>query len=248
MDKYIIFNHLMETFRRVGGLSKANITIGQDASIITGYPSPLFNIVQFDTKNYTKINKLKSANIPFMSVPSKKLEEEFEAFAQEQGLIKSDFITASVFKDLENWECNPNSKFQIGSVTNADDLLVFDKISAVVFSHPENLTFNFLKSALGYGEIHLFLAYAKGQPVGCCMLSLANSQAGLYWVGVLPDFRNQGIATSLVKYRMNIAKNLGYTSVIAQNMTPALGLYKRLRFTQLGGFPLYLCPKQFFIF
>ena len=248
MDKYIIFNHFMETFRFVGSLSKANITTGHDASVITGYSSPLFNIVQFDTKNHTKINKLKSANIPFMAMPSKKLEADFETFAQEQGLMKSDFVAASILNNLENWEYKPNSKIQIGSVSNDNDLLVFDKISAVIFGHPENLTFNFLKSALGSGEIHLFLAYAKGQPVGCGILSFANNQAGLYWDGVLPDFRNQGIATSLVKYRMNIAKNLGHTSVIAQNMTLSLRLYKRLGFEQLGGLPLYLCPKQFFIF
>ncbi len=39
---------------------------------------------------------------------------------------------------------------------------------------------------------------------------------------------------------MNHAKKLGHTSVIAQNMSPSLGLYKRLGFEQVGGLPLYM--------
>ena len=62
MDTYRIFDHFVETFHRVGELGNANITTGQDSSIITGYPSALFNFVQFDTKNQERINKLKNAN------------------------------------------------------------------------------------------------------------------------------------------------------------------------------------------
>ena len=240
MNKHHIFDHLMDTFQRVGNLSKANITTGGDSSVITGYPSPLFNLVRFDTKNQERINKLKSANIPFMCLPSENLEIEFEAFAAEQGLVKADVVNASIFNNLESWEYKPHEKFQIRKVSNTNDLTVFDRISSGVFNHPENLAFGFLKPALGNPEIHLFLAYTQEQPVGCAMLSFANNQAGLYWGGVLPNFRNHGIATALVEHRMNIAKKLGYTSIIAQNMTPSLGLYKRLGFEQVGGLPLYM--------
>ena len=153
---------------------------------------------------------------------------------------KADFVNASIFNNLENLEYSPNSKFQIRSVVNTDDLLAFDRISSVAWEHPETLAFNFLKSSLGNREIHFFLAYTKEQPVGCGILSIANNQAGLYWGSVLPDFRKQGIGTALVEYRMNTAKNLGHTSIIAHNMTPSLNLYKRLGFEQTGGLPLYM--------
>ncbi len=164
MDKYCIFDHLMATFQQVGCLSKANITTGSDSSVITGYPSPLFNLVQFDTKNQERINKLKSANIPFICLPSQKLEAQFEAFAVEQGLVKADFVNASIFNNLENLEYKPCEKFQIREVINTDDLLAFDKVTSIVFSHPQNLAFNFLKPTLGNPEIHLFLAYINEQP------------------------------------------------------------------------------------
>lgn len=240
MDKHSIFNHLLDTFQQVGHLNKATITTGKDTSIITGYPSALFNLIRFDTKNKERINKLKNANIPFICLPSKTLEAEFEAFATEQDLVKADVVNASIFSSLETFKYKPNPKVKIQTVTNTDDLLAFDQVTSVVFNHPPHLAFDFIKPALGNPEIHLFLAYQNEQPVGCAMLSLVNHQAGLYWGGIHPDFRNQGIATALVEYRMNIAKELGYTSIIAQNMTPSLGLYKRLDFKQMGELPLYI--------
>jgi ribosomal protein S18 acetylase RimI-like enzyme len=240
MDTHQIFDHLMDTFQHVGRLSKANITSGTDTSVITGYPSALFNLVRFDTKNHDRIHKLKSVNTPFICLPSKRLEAEFEAFAKEQDLVKADAVSASIFSNLEAFQYKPIANFKIQSVTNTDDLLAVDQISSVVFNHPPYLAFDFIKPALGNPAIQLFLAYTNDQPVGCGMLSFVNHQAGLYWLGVHPDFRNQGIATALVEYRMNIAKELGYTSIIAQNMTPSLGLYKRLGFKQQGELPLYM--------
>ncbi len=248
MDKHIIFDHLIKTNQQVGCLNNSKVTTGQDTSIITGYPSPVFNLVRFDTKNHIKINKLKSENIPFMCLPSKEIEEDFEIFAQEEGLIKIDFVMASIFKDLQNWKFVSNTFVEIRCVENADDLLAFDKVTSAVFSHQEKLAFNFLNPVLKHSKIRLFLASLNEQPVGCAMLSLVNNQAGLYWIGVLADFRKQGIGRALVEYRMNIAKELGCKTVIAQNMTPSLNLYKNLGFEQMGGLPLYLCDKQFFIF
>lgn len=244
MDKHSIFDHFMYTFRLVGSLSKANITTGQDACIITGYPSVLFNVVLFDTKNQERIGKLKSANIPFICLPSKKLEAEFETFTDEQALLKADFVSASIFNNLENLEYKPCEKFQIRKAINTDDLLAFDRISSIAWEHPETLAFNFLKPSLENPDIHFFLAYAKEQPVGCGILSIANNQAGLYWGSVHPDFRKQGIGTALAEYRMNTAKNLGYMSIIAHNLTPSLNLYKRLGFEQVGGLPLYMWDTE----
>lgn len=240
MDKHTIFDHIVSTLRQIGSLGKATITTGQDPTIITGYPSALFNLVRFDTPNQALIDKLKNANIPFVCLPSKKLEAEFETFATQQDLIKADFVTASIFDDLKNWQYTPHPTFQIHKVTTADDLAAFDSITSVVFSHPKKLAFNFLKPTIDHPEIHLFLAMVEKQPVGCGMLSLTNNQAGLYWGGVLPNFRKQGIATALVEYRMNYAKQRSHSSIIVQNMTPSLNLYKRLGFKQLDGLPLYM--------
>ncbi len=248
MDKHAIFDHLIKTNQQVGYLNNSKVTTEKDASIISGYPSPVFNLVRFDTKNHTQINKLESENIPFMCFPSKEMEADFEIFAEEQRLTKIDFVIASIFKDLQIWKYIPNPLVEIRYVENTDDLLVFDKVASAAFSHQEKLAFNFLKPALKHPKIRLFIAYLNEQPVGCAMLSLVNDQAGLYWICVLSDFRKQGIGRELVEYRMNIAKELGHKTVIAQNMTPSLSLYKRLGFEQLGGLPLFLCPKQFFIF
>lgn len=240
MNKHRIFDHLMDTFQQVGHLSKANITTGLDTSIISGYRSALFNLVRLDIKNEERIRKLKNANIPFICLPSQKLATEFEAFVAEQGLVKADVVNASIFNNLKAFKYKPNSKLHIHPVVNTDDLLVFDQITSMVFNHPHHLAFDFIKPALDSPEVQVFLAYKNEQPIGCGMLSFVNHQAGLYWGGVLPGFRKQGIGTALVECRMNIAKKLGYTSIVAQNLTPSLGLYKRLGFEQMGELPLYM--------
>ncbi len=239
MDKHVIFDHLMSTFQYVGKLNNADVTTGEDSAVITKYPSPLFNVVRFDTKNHGIIDKLKDENIPFICIPSKNMETEFETFIEGHDLVKADFVTAS-YKNLENLEYKVNQNIQIRMVTNLDDMKEFDRISSVAFQHPEGLAFDFLKSVISNTEICLFIAYEKDLPVGCAMISFINNQAGLYWNGVLPEFRMHGIATTLVEYRMNYAKELGYQDIISQNMTPSLNLYKRLGFEQLGGLPLYI--------
>ncbi|MCE2715783.1 MAG: GNAT family N-acetyltransferase [Pseudomonadota bacterium] len=247
MNKHQIFNHLMETFQYIGGLNGSDITMPPDLSVISGYLSPVFNFVRFDTKNHAKINQLKSRNIPFMCLPSKQMEVDFEQFVQEQGLHNIDLVTAS-FKDLQNFEYTPSLLMKIRNIEKEDELLIFDEISSQVFSHHKMLAFNFLKPVLNSSKTHLLLAYVEEVPVGCAMLSLIGGEAGSYWIGVFPNFRNKGIGTELAKYQMNMAKTLGKKIIVAHNMTPSLNLYQHLGFTQTGQLPLYACDKQFFIF
>ena len=240
MDKHYIFGHLLDTFQYVGKLNKAEIIIEEDSSVITRYPSPLFNVVMFSTKNQTLINNLKSSNIPFICLPSKDMEKDFEVFAESENFTRADFVTAS-YKKLEEYNENSSTNFDIRKITTTDELQVFDKISSVAFAHPEGLAFDFLKPIIKSEEIHMFIAYQNGLPAGCAMISFVNNQAGLYWNGVLPEFRMKGVGTALVEHRINCAKSLGYKDIISQNMTTSLNLYKHLGFEQMGGLPLYIC-------
>jgi len=240
LDKYTIFKHLVDSFKCVGKLGNATITTGQDSSVITGYPSPSFNVVRFDTKNHASVDRLKKAGTPFIAIPAKSMEAEFEAFAESQAMAKADFVTASVFDDLAHWQYTPNTKVQIRRVSTTDDLLAFDQISSVAFSHPQGLAARFLKPAVLHKELALFVAYINGAAAGGAMISLVNNQAGLYWNGVLPAFRKQGVGSALVEYRMDYAKQLGFSSIVAQNMTPSVRMYQRLGFAQVGGLPLYI--------
>lgn len=239
MDKYAVFDHLMDSFQCVGKLNHADVTVGDDSWVITGYPSPSFNVIRFGTKNNELINQLKAQNIPFICLPSKNIEKEFESFAQSYGLDKADFFTAS-YKKLEDFAYNHKPDFQISKVSTTDELKIFDKISSVAFMHPKGLAFDFFKDVMADAEIHLFLVCENDLPAGCAMISFVNNQAGLYWDGVLPEFRMKGVGTALVEYRMNYAKELGYKDIISQNNTTSLNLYKRLGFEQKGGLPLYI--------
>ena len=78
----------------------------------------------------------------------------------------------------------------------------------------------------------LFIAFYNNEPVGCIALqpiSLTQTceMKRLY---VKPDFRNMGIATTLVEALSNRAKELGYTRMVLDTLdklVPAIALYQR---------------------
>jgi hypothetical protein len=154
-------------------------------------------------------------------------------------LIKADLVMANIFDDLSARKYQAAPNIQIKQVVNEHDLLEFDKIARVAFAHPEKMAFNFLKNALSSPNIYFFLASIDNNIAGCGMVYLGDL-AGLYWDGVLPEFRRKGVGTALTTYRMNFIKNKGFNSVCAQNMTPSAGYYKDIGFKSVGELPLYI--------
>lgn len=251
MDKAFIFGHLVETFKAVGKFNPdviansvgvvCSLLAGEDTHVITSYPSPTFNLVRCDTANDALIKELQAQRTPFLCVPSVRMEPLFADFATSHGMVKADDVTASAHANLASFSHTPTIDIDMRAVTTSDDFKIFDSISAVAFSHPKGMAYKFLYPAFGKADVRWYVAYYNGQAAGCGILSTVNGQAGLYWGGVLPEFRKKGIATNLAAYRMGIARDLGFQSVVAQNMTPSLNLYtQRLGFKTFGTLPIYV--------
>ncbi|WP_432798002.1 GNAT family N-acetyltransferase [Poriferisphaera sp. WC338] len=79
-------------------------------------------------------------------------------------------------------------------------------------------------------DIHYTLAYKDNQPVGTGLLYTQNNLAGIYCVGVHPDFRRQGFAEHIMRHLLNLAIAQGYTRAVLQASTMGAGLYRKLGF------------------
>jgi len=74
-------------------------------------------------------------------------------------------------------------------------------------------------------EVFNFAATLNGQIVGFTMLNLAHDAAGIYYVGVLPDFQHKKIASALVAAACRFARDRGYGMAILHTRAALIPLY-----------------------
>ncbi|AHX04214.1 GNAT family N-acetyltransferase [Ehrlichia japonica] len=130
-------------------------------------------------------------------------------------------------------------------VNNQEKLLELDNIASRVFYSHKNEVATFLRGLANHHDINnsrlkFFLTKCDNVKVGICGMYVKDKVVGFYSDGVLPEYRNKGIASQMVLERIKIAKNQYNCSyAIAQCMKPSVNLYKRLGFKMLGSLSLY---------
>lgn len=86
---------------------------------------------------------------------------------------------------------------------------------------------------LGHGP-HLpwtyYIGYLNGTAVASSMVFVGADVAGLYYIGTLPDYRQQGIGTAMTHYSLKQAQSLGYDLVVLQATDMGANIYRDLGF------------------
>lgn len=138
------------------------------------------------------------------------------------------------------------SGLHFARVRTQEELLTFDKIAAQIFCHEIHLFSDFVRGILSCNDsnIHLFSITLYEQLVGMCILYIENNIAGCYGDGVFREFRNRGIGTQMLLYRIELAKQLNCQYMIAHCMSPSVNLYQRLGFKILGNLYLYVSDAE----
>lgn len=239
-NKHQIFQHSIDNYLYIAAKSGFKYDNHDNKYVISGYPSANFNFFYL-----AKIDDiLKSAideGLPFGCFPNQELENDFAKIAIDNGLILGDNVVAHKFEIDDSWHYNLNNSIQISKVQSDKELLSFDEISGECFAHKKGLAYDFLqKIAIGDQMCELYIGYVDGVPVGTTMISLVNNIAGIYWLGVLPNYRNKGIATELTNYIINLAKLKNHNTLISQNFTASQSLFKKMGFKAEGALPLYV--------
>jgi len=248
MDKQLVFENLNSAYKVFVRLSDSEYEI-QDIPYDLAYSGLnhfIFNYVRLknlDPKRFEEL--LDYLKAPFLCLPASNLDEEaFSTMMQHYNLIKIDDLMGQYLDNLQDFPYqSPQEEIQIKLMTSEEDLEILDVLCQDAYEHEKNLAKKMFKGIITQtpeeSRVYMFLAYWQGEPVGKAALVTCDNLAGLYWDSVLPPFRRRGIATALIRTRLEVARMLGYTEAIVQTRTPAFSCYQRLGFKLCGSLPFF---------
>ena len=81
---------------------------------------------------------------------------------------------------------------------------------------------------------HLYVARVDGRPGGCVGCVDTDGDAGIYWVGTLPEARGRGLAGGLMRQALRDARERGCTTTSLQATAMGRPVYRRLGYRELG--------------
>lgn len=170
-----------------------------------------------------------------------KIRTELENFG-----IKSVSTPKKAFLNIKNYlllqSTVPNLVLKI--VDNQESLTELDKTTSAIFYHDIGIVSTFLRGVLNHesqtSKLKFFIAKLNNKTVGTCGIYIEDEIAGFYSDGVLPVYRNQGIATEMIMQRIKIAQQHGCKYIIAHCMKSSVNLYKRAGFKMLGNLHLHV--------
>ncbi|MDG6928451.1 MAG: GNAT family N-acetyltransferase [Nitrososphaerota archaeon] len=106
---------------------------------------------------------------------------------------------------------------------------------------PRQVVRGSLKRAAGDARAILLLARLDGLPVGTTALYEDEEMVGAYCVGVLPEFRRQGVAASMMRFAHGVARERKKRLVLQTfRADSAQGFYERLGFHRVYTKKVYL--------
>jgi ribosomal protein S18 acetylase RimI-like enzyme len=97
--------------------------------------------------------------------------------------------------------------------------------------------------ALAPERVWHFAAVLGGRPAGALSLFFGAGVAGIYDVGVLPDFRGRGIGTAMAVAACRFACERGYRAAVLTSMPAGQSVYRRIGFEEICKMSLYYYSK-----
>ena len=136
---------------------------------------------------------------------------------------------------------------EISFVQDKRELKIWEYISFAGFEMPQDNRKQYNKFVESFdlsesSSQKLFLAYFMGQPVATALLFFHGDTAGIYFVTTLSEYRNNGIALTLIKASMKYAKISGYKYCILQSSKEGLNVYLQAGFKEYCRADVYCLP------
>lgn len=128
------------------------------------------------------------------------------------------------------------------SVEDDLSLAILDELAVKIFYCNTNDLIILLRGVVKRerSRLKFFIVRLSGAVVGICGMYVQGDVVGLYSDGVLPEYRNMGIASEMVLERLEMAKSLfGCRYAVAQCVTQSVSLYEKLGFRVTGNLFLY---------
>lgn len=139
-------------------------------------------------------------------------------------------------------EVKTEIEYDIRPISNSQDYQIFSKVMTEAAGIDSSLGQQFFNSYEKY-ECSPFLgliAYTNKEAIGCIMLLKTDMPiAGIYYLWVLPQYRNKGIGFALSTRCLEIARSIDYKQVVIQCMATSVNLHKRIGFVPVSQMGLY---------
>lgn len=156
-------------------------------------------------------------------IPMSDLEERLRNNGFEMVLQQ----TAMVL-EMKNYQQQAASEFNIIEVNSTSDIDIWTDIAARAFSYEINS--DVIRTIVDMPEVQLLLAVINNHPVATALIFNTGNVVGVHQVGVLEQFRGQGIARKLMHHVINQCATLPARYVTLQASVTGAVLYKSLGF------------------
>ncbi len=227
---------------------KMNVLQNKKSVLVnTGIPCDMFNVAcLIDCDADLKSISDSFHNFPFawwvgFGSDYEKCVQKLEKFG-----VKNPEIESGMYADISKTNRISDCKIlHISSVTNLTSLWDFVAVYKKLLPADAKAIEQFYLSASPFifgkqSPLKLFVGYVDQQPVSTGALFLYANVAGVWDVTTLPDFRNMGIATNMVRHALFYAHDVfGYRTGVLTATKSGEKVYQKIGFQKI---------KEFFIF
>jgi GNAT superfamily N-acetyltransferase len=192
----------------------------------------------------TIISQANRIKIPFLwwvGVLSK--PHNLGEYLVEAGLIKHEttgmYLNLSKLDEKQYHKAVDQSKITISRVSNPKEEEEWIDVCAVAFEVDES------KDEISYiwrtffKHSDAYLATYEGKPVGISLVLYSSGVAGIYCVGVCPEFRNRGIGKAITMAPLLQAKKKGYEISILMSSELGFNVYSQIGYKECCKYGLY---------
>ena len=115
-------------------------------------------------------------------------------------------------------------------MTEPDDREAFSTVTASAFEWALNVAEPVDRAALAADDVRLFLGSLDGQPAASGLLIRSGDVAGVYSIGVVEEFRRQGLGEAMSWAVLRAGREAGCHVGVLQSSEMGYPLYERMGF------------------
>jgi len=179
-------------------------------------------------------------------VSESQLSSELQVVFQELG-VQEQNMEPGMLLDLNQYEpINSDLHTQIERVSTPAQLAEFARSIAANWSPPDQNVLRYYEQVAPVilnpeHGVQLLIYREKGHVVSCLEMFPSDADTvGFYSLATLEAHRGKGIASAMLLYALNLAKQSGYQQVILQASADGLRIYEKVGFRQVENYYEYV--------
>jgi len=216
---------------------------GPLAATSAGVPVPIFNrVFVFDVPSREELSAavewMSGRGAPFWVTVTEPVVEGVEDHLADLGLVKAAEQPGMAMTSLD--EIPPrDSAADIDEVADREELDDFSRVVASVFEIPLEVERRVDRAALAADDVHPFLGRVDGRPAASGLLARTGDVAGVYTIGVVEEFRRQGIGEAMSREVLRAGREAGCQVAVLQSSETAYPLYEGMGFETVVTYHLF---------